>query len=78
VGVENQTFSFEHDVRPLFRTKDIGSMAFRFDLSSYGDVRAHAEGIYIRLQAGTMPCDGAWPANKISVFREWIDAGCPP
>ena len=76
--MENQTPGFEHHVRPLFRTKDIDSMAFRFDLSSYEDVRAHAEGIYKRLQAGTMPCDGAWPADRVGVFREWIDAGCPP
>jgi hypothetical protein len=22
--------------------------------------------------AGTMPCDGAWPIEKIDVFRQWI------
>jgi hypothetical protein len=24
-----------------------------------------------------MPCDGAWPADRIAVFRQWIDAGKP-
>ena len=52
-------------------------MAFRFDLSSYDEVRAHSQGIYKRLSAGTMPCDGAWPAEQVSLFREWIDAGFP-
>ena len=72
-----QTPGFEHDIRPLFRTKDIDSMAFRFDLSSYDEVRAHSQGIYKRLSAGTMPCDGAWPAEQVSLFGEWIDAGFP-
>jgi hypothetical protein len=75
--MQGQTPGFEHDIRPLFRTKDVDSMAFRFDLSSYDDVRAHSEGIYKRLAAGNMPCDGAWPADNITLFREWIDAGCP-
>jgi hypothetical protein len=30
-----------------------------------------------RLEAGTMPCDGAWPAERVAVFRRWIDAGKP-
>jgi hypothetical protein len=74
--MQGQTPGFEHDIRPLFRTRDIDSMAFRFDLSSYDDVRAHAEGIYERLSAGTMPCDGAWPTDKVSLFHEWIEGGC--
>jgi ferritin-like protein len=27
--------------------------------------------------SGTMPCDGAWPAERVAVFRAWIDAGKP-
>ncbi len=27
-----------------------------------------------RLQAGTMPCDGAWPEDRIAVFAGWADA----
>lgn len=51
--------TFAQDIRPLFTARDIGSMTFRFDLSSYDDVRTNAEGIYARLADGTMPCYGA-------------------
>jgi hypothetical protein len=49
----------------------------RFDLSAYDDVRANAEAICGRLAAGTMPCDGAWPAEDVERFRIWIDNGTP-
>jgi hypothetical protein len=41
-------------------------------------VRANAEGIYARLAAGNMPCDGRWPAEEVERFRTWIDNGSPP
>jgi hypothetical protein len=44
-------------------------MAFAFDLWSRADVQAHAAGILERLVNGSMPCDGAWPEEKIEVFR---------
>jgi hypothetical protein len=53
-------------------------MSFAFDLTSYDDVRSNAEAIYGRLSAGTMPCDGAWPEDRVRLFREWIDEGAPP
>jgi hypothetical protein len=52
-------------------------MRFAFDLWSSGDVSTHADAILARLEAGTMPCDGAWPTERVAVFREWIDAGKP-
>jgi hypothetical protein len=70
--------SFEQDIRPLFRERDIGSMSFAFDLASYEDVRDNAEAIYARLDNGTMPCDGAWPAEDVQRFRAWIDGGSQP
>jgi hypothetical protein len=70
--------TFEQDIRPLFRERDIGSMSFAFDLASYDDVKANAEAIYGRLANGTMPCDGAWPAEDVERFRSWIDNGSPP
>jgi hypothetical protein len=70
-----QPLSFERDIRPLFRPDDVEAMSFAFDLAAYEDVRANAEGIYERLADGSMPCDGAWPANRIALFRRWIDAG---
>jgi Iron-binding zinc finger CDGSH type len=38
----------------------------------------HAAGILERLRNGTMPCDGAWPAEKIQVFRRWTQTGFQP
>jgi hypothetical protein len=70
--------TYGQDIRPLFRDRDIQSMSFAFDLSSYDDVRANAEAIYERLAAGSMPCDGRWPAEDVERFRTWIDNGSPP
>jgi hypothetical protein len=69
--------SFERDVRPLFRGKDVESMSRHFDLSSYEDVRDHAEAIRARLADGSMPCDGPWPAEDVERFGQWMDAGLP-
>ena len=70
--------SFEQDVRPLFREQDRVEMAFALDLWSYAEVRAAAEGVYDRLRDGTMPCDAAWPPERLALLRAWIDGGCPP
>jgi hypothetical protein len=67
--------TYAQDIRPLFRDRDIRSMSFAFDLSSYDDVRANAEAIYDRVAAGTMPCDERWPAENVERFRTWIDQG---
>jgi hypothetical protein len=69
--------SFERDIRPLFRDKDVESMSRAFDLSSYEEVRDHAEAIHARLAAGSMPCDGPWPAENVERFGQWMDAGLP-
>ena len=68
---------YERDIRPLFRAKDISAMRMRFDLSSYGDVSANADGILAKLADGSMPCDGAWPEEQVETFRKWVAAGCP-
>jgi hypothetical protein len=70
--------SFEHDVRPLFREKDRDSMLKRFDLWSRSDVQANQDGILERLRDGTMPCDGAWPPERVAVFQRWIASGSAP
>jgi hypothetical protein len=75
--MEQGAIGFERDIRPLFREKDVSSMSSAFDLSSYDDVRTRADSILGVLSAGTMPCDGRWPAERVSLFREWVDAGCP-
>jgi hypothetical protein len=70
--------SFDAHIKPLFRDRDRQSMSFAFDLSSADDVRTHAAGILQRLQDGTMPCDGAWPAGQIAVFKRWTETGMEP
>ena len=69
--------SYEADIRPLFRERDRGSMTFAFDLWSYEDVSDNAEAILGRLQDGSMPCDGAWPAEQVTTFERWIAGGKP-
>jgi hypothetical protein len=70
--------SFEGDVRPMFREKDRNSMLKHFDLWSYRDVQAHQDAILERLRNGTMPCDGAWPPERVAVFQRWIASGSAP
>jgi CDGSH-type Zn-finger protein/truncated hemoglobin YjbI len=72
-----ETVRFDQHIKPLFRRRDRQSMLFAFDLWSHADVSQHAEGILERLRAGTMPCDGAWPQERTSVFARWVDAGKP-
>jgi hypothetical protein len=74
----DETVSFAAHIKPLFREHDRKSMAFAFDLWSQADVQAHAAGILQRLQNGTMPCDGAWPPEKIEVFKRWTESGFQP
>ena len=69
--------SFERDILPLFRPEDIEEMSFAFDLSSYEEVREHAELIHARLAEGSMPCDGPWSEADIERFRRWMDAEMP-
>jgi hypothetical protein len=70
-----ETPSFVRHIKTLFRTMDRESMRFAFDLWSHDDVAKHAAEILKRLQAGTMPCDGAWPPAQIAVFEQWVVAG---
>ena len=72
--------SFAKDIRPLFRdTPDIDTMKeFGMDLSSYEDVRTHAQAIHSRLEDGSMPCDEAWPEAQIARFKQWMEEGMAP
>jgi CDGSH-type Zn-finger protein/truncated hemoglobin YjbI len=74
----DETVSFEAHIKPLFREHDRTSMSFAFDLWSQADVQQHAAGILGRLRDGTMPCDGAWPAEKVEVFKRWTESGFQP
>jgi CDGSH-type Zn-finger protein/truncated hemoglobin YjbI len=68
---------FDPHVKSLFRARDRQSMQFAFDLWSYDDVTKHADAILARVRAGTMPCDGPWPQERVDVFQRWVDAGMP-
>ena len=72
--------SFTKDIRPLFRdTPDVDSMKeYGLDLSSYAEVKTQAENIYACLSDGSMPCDGAWPEDRIALFKRWMDEGMAP
>ncbi len=69
--------SFDADIKPLFRQKDRDAMRGAFDLWSHADVQSHAVAIAERLKNGSMPCDGAWPPEKVSLFDRWVETGTP-
>jgi hypothetical protein len=72
--------SFATDIRPLFRDRpDVDAMKdYGLDLSSYADVKAHAEAIHALLADGSMPCDERWPAGRVTLFKRWVDEGMAP
>jgi hypothetical protein len=70
--------SFQRDIRPMFREKDRESMLKAFDLWSHSDVQEHQDAILERVSNGTMPCDGAWPPERVAVFQGWIANGSAP
>jgi hypothetical protein len=70
--------SFARVIRPLFRDEDVEAMRYAFDLGDHEQVRNNAQEIYERLADGSMPCDGAWPADQIALFRRWVDEGSAP
>jgi hypothetical protein len=74
---EGEPVGFEQHIKPLFRDRDRMSMRFAFDLWSYDEVAEHADALAQRLAAGSMPCDGAWPAERVDVFRRWVQRGMP-
>jgi hypothetical protein len=78
MATEISDVSFERDVKPLFRETDRDSMRESFDLWGYDDVVENAAAILGVLEAGSMPCDGAWPDEQVGLFRRWVDAGTPP
>ena len=70
--------SFATQIRPLFTDRDVEHMSFFCDLSSYDDVRSHADAILGKVSAGSMPCDGPWPTAQVDLFRRWVEEGLKP
>jgi hypothetical protein len=74
----NEPVLYATHVKPLFKEGDRESMTFAFDLWSYDDVSENADIILKRLQAGTMPCYGAWPKDDVELFKRWVEGGKKP
>ena len=75
---DGEPVRFAADIQPLFREKDRQSMMRHFDLGAHEDVSAHADRILERLRGGTMPCDGAWPSERVDLLERWIRGGKLP
>jgi CDGSH-type Zn-finger protein/truncated hemoglobin YjbI len=74
----DEPVGFDKHVKLLFRERDRKSMRFVFDLWEYDDVKANAPAILERLRDGTMPCDGAWPRDRVDAFERWVATGMSP
>jgi hypothetical protein len=74
---QSTELSFEGDIKPLFREKDREAMEGAFDLWDHEDVSEHAAAILGAVESGGMPCDGAWPAERVALFRQWVEVGMP-
>jgi hypothetical protein len=72
--------TFAADIRPLFRDGDIKCMrkgGVKLDDAAWMCVPANAKLVYDSVSAGTMPPDAPWAADRVSLFKSWMDAGCP-
>jgi hypothetical protein len=77
VATTGEPISFAQHIKPLFRERDRRSMLSRFDLWSRDDVARRSDAILARLRNGSMPCDGAWPQERVTLYQDWIEAGKP-
>ena len=75
--IDGEPVGFDQGIKPLFRPRDRESMQSHFDLWSYDDVSAHAGAIVAAVRAGRMPCDGAWPSERVDLLQRWVDSGKP-
>ena len=78
---------FANDIRPLFQQVDIDHMNWFCDLSSYDDVKLHAQEILDRLKGHGGPVmppppsgggNGPWSTGNITLFQNWINGGYQP
>ena len=69
--------TYADDIKPLFRERDREAMLSHFDLWSYDDVVDNRDAILETLADGVMPCDSAWPAEQVELFRSWVEDGTP-
>jgi hypothetical protein len=72
--------SFGADIRPLFREGDIKCMkpgGVHLDDPTWMCVPANAHNVYGAVSSGKMPPDAPWTTDRVSLFKKWMDAGCP-
>ena len=50
-------------------------MSSKFDLWNYDDVVRNADKILAQVRAGNMPCDGAWPEDRVELLAQWVEGG---
>ena len=74
---DQKQLSFEKDIKPIFAGyKD--EMIWRFDLTSYDEVKANSEAICKRITLKGMPPPPLEPLTDTQIldFQLWIEQGC--
>jgi hypothetical protein len=72
--------SFATEIKPMFREGDVRCMkpaGVLLDDAAWMCAPANAAKVYGAVSTGKMPPDAPWPAEKVSKFKQWMDAGCP-
>jgi hypothetical protein len=72
--------SYANDIRPLFRNGDIQCMApmgVLLDDPTWMCVQVNAQTVYGQVSTGSMPPDAPWSQDRITLFKNWMDEGCP-
>lgn len=70
--------TFNDDIKPFF-AQYLGQMRWRFDLTSYEQVKANADMIYSRIHSKSMPPPPFDPFSDefIAGFKTWMENGFP-
>jgi hypothetical protein len=72
-------YGYAADIRPLFREGDVACMkpaGVKLDDAAWMCVPANAGLVYGAVSTGKMPPDAPWGADKVALFKAWMDAGC--
>jgi hypothetical protein len=89
-GDEGMATTYEADIRPLFRDRDLACMVphgILLDLASwmcdaagrYGfDDHGNARIVQKRLVAGEMPPDAPWSPAQLTAYEAWVTDGFQP
>ena len=69
---------YANDIKRLFTETDRAHMELMLDLWSYDDVKEHANDILGAVENGRMPPGSPWPADRVDLFKQWIQGGYQP